>query len=68
MTDDRMDRLIAALEAHTNAVMRLTQQLDRRASKADKSLKVRARPVPANDVHVTDSVRQQVARALRKYG
>lgn len=65
MTDDRMDRLITALEAHTNAVIRLTQQLDRRASKADKSIKMRTRPPPENDVELPETVRVQLARVLK---
>lgn len=66
MTDDRLERLIAAQEAQTNAVNRLVQLLER-GYRAREQVRSRTRRVVADKpIVVTPMVEAAVKRALAR--
>ena len=70
LTDERLERLIAAQEATTNAIVRLVQVLEgRRAKRLEtKAARSRRRPVADAPIAITPAVSAQVNRALARLG
>jgi hypothetical protein len=62
---ERIDRLVAAQEAQTNALTRLLQVMQEAQAKKRSKAK---RPVLAKPIETSPMVQAQVKRALARYG
>lgn len=65
MDDERMERLIASNENLANAIVRLVQVMERKATKPERASRVRRVP-PVPSVEVEPGVHLVVNRSLKR--